>query len=103
MVVTFLPARGRAISSHEINKVPWCVASDVMLRRSYAKFAYLKSLVLRKDQAIRAARKDGKTSLILGRNEPLMGLRRRRRWRPRSAPPSGGCPPVCRHCPECPP
>jgi hypothetical protein len=41
-----------------------------MLRRSYAKFAYLKSLVLHKDQAIRAARQHAKTSLILGRNEP---------------------------------
>src|SRR5215831_10525282 len=54
------PGRRRAISSQGINKVPWCVASDVMLRRSYAKFAYLKPLVLHKDQAIRAAGRGAK-------------------------------------------
>src|SRR2546430_15188321 len=67
MVVTFLPARRRAISSHQVNKVPWCVASDAMLRRSYAKYAYLKSLFLHKDRAIRATGRGAKTSLILGR------------------------------------
>src|SRR5262245_66075342 len=100
MVVTFLPARGRAISSHEINKVPWCVASDVMLRRSYAKFAYLKPLVLHKDQAIRAARQDAKTSLNLGRNEPPIGLKRRRRRRPTRAPSSAGRAPACPPSPQ---
>src|SRR6516225_6808893 len=58
------PGRGRAISSQHINRVPCCVASDTMLRRSYAKYAYLKSLVLHKDQAIRAANPGAKTSPI---------------------------------------
>jgi hypothetical protein len=35
-----------------------------MLRRSYAKLAYLKSLVLHKDQAIRAADQGAETSPI---------------------------------------
>src|SRR6516164_10469505 len=50
-LLPFVPARGRAIVTTE-NKVPWCAASDVMLRCSYAKHAYLKSLVLHKYQAI---------------------------------------------------
>src|SRR5262249_41298131 len=57
------PAPGN-LSSHDVNKVPWCVALDIMLRRSYAKYAYLKSLVLHKDQVIRAADPGAKTSPI---------------------------------------
>src|SRR5215831_7333324 len=57
------PAPGN-LSSHDVNKVPWCVALDTMLRRSYAKYAYLKSLVLHKDKAIRAANPGAKTSPI---------------------------------------
>jgi hypothetical protein len=41
-----------------------------MLRRSYAKYAYLKSLLLHKDQAIRPAPTAGETSADFGRNEP---------------------------------
>src|SRR5215813_10112666 len=66
MIVTFLPARGRAISQVTINKVPWCVALDIMLRRSYARIAYLKSLVLHKDQVIRPAGRGDKNGADLG-------------------------------------
>src|SRR5262249_38276589 len=87
MIVTFLPARRRAISSHQINKVPWCIASDIMLRRSYAKNAYLNSLVLHKDQAIRAADQGAKTLPI---------------WpqKPSLHPPPRPCPPAARAPPK---
>jgi hypothetical protein len=42
-----------------------------MLRRSYAKYAYLKSLVLHKDQAIRAANPGAKNVADLGPNVAL--------------------------------
>src|SRR5262249_567779 len=59
------------LSSHDVSKVPWCVALDTMLRRSYAKYAYLKSLVLHKDQVIRPADGETKTARIWGSNVPL--------------------------------
>ena len=54
------------LSSHDVNKVPWCVALDIMLRRSYARIAYLKSLVLHKDQVIRPAGRGDKNGADLG-------------------------------------
>src|SRR5215831_7765343 len=54
------------LSSHDVNKVPWCVALDIMLRRSYARIAYLKSLVLHKDQVIRPAGRGDKDGADLG-------------------------------------
>src|SRR5262245_35922997 len=64
------PAPGN-LSSHDVSKVPWCVALDTMLRRSYAKYAYLKSLALHKDQVIRPADGETKTARIWGSNVPL--------------------------------
>ena len=42
-----------------------------MLRRRYAKNAYIKSLILHKDQAIRRAKRQAKNRADLGRNAPF--------------------------------
>src|SRR6516162_6256555 len=75
-LLPFGPARGRAIITGK-NKVPWCAAAGAMLRRRYAKNAYLKSLVLHKDQAIRRAN---------GRRETARIWAEMRRSRPTYAP-----------------
>src|SRR5262249_9227871 len=69
-LLPFRPARGRAIVAPR-NKVPWCAAAGAMLRRRYAKNAYLKSLVPHKDQAISPRQRQARNRADLGRNAPL--------------------------------
>src|SRR5262249_62257483 len=86
-LLPFRPVPGRAIVALR-NKVPWCAAAGAMLRRRYAKNAYLKSLVLHKDQAIRRANGRRETARIWAKCAVPARPRRQSRWRRRSAPSS---------------